>query len=87
VAGAGGLAGTLSVEGGISYLEIDQDGDPIDGVSGRNAQPGTTLELTAQESLRVRVGNAGAVQLAINGIELGIMGGSGEVVEWRITPL
>ena len=87
VAGAGGLSGTLSVEGGISYLEIDQDGDPIDGVSGRNAQPGTTLELTAQESLRVRVGNAGAVQLAINGIELGIMGGSGEVVEWRITPL
>lgn len=87
VAAPEGLTGTLRVEGGISYLEVDQDGVPMDGISGRNAQSGTAIELAAEESLRVRVGNAGAVQLTINGVELGTMGGPGAVVEWRITPL
>jgi hypothetical protein len=31
------------------------------------------------------VGNAGAVRLVINGINLGRMGGQGDVVEWQIT--
>ena len=31
------------------------------------------------------VGNAVAVQLSINGLRLGPMGGPGEVVEWEIT--
>ena len=39
----------------------------------------------ADESLRIRVGNAGAVRLVVNGIDLGAMGESGAVVEWRIT--
>lgn len=79
-----GLVGTLRVEGGVSYLEIDEDGTAIAQVSGRNAQPGTVVDLEASSVLRIRVGNAGAITLAINGIELGTMGGSGAVVEWRI---
>jgi hypothetical protein len=54
-------------------------------VSGRNASAGTRVTLGANESLRIRVGNGGAVRLVVNGIDLGAMGESGDVVEWRIS--
>ena len=82
---AAGLHGLLRVRGGTSYLEIDQDGEPKKGVSGQNAEAGDRVELVARDELRIRVGNAGAVRLVINGIELGAMGRPGTVVEWRIT--
>jgi cytoskeletal protein RodZ len=80
-----GLRGVLSVRGGTSYLEIDRDGEPMKNVSGHNADSGTRVDLSAQGELRIRVGNAGAVRLVINGIDLGPMGRPGTVVEWRIT--
>jgi cytoskeletal protein RodZ len=80
-----GLHGTLTVRGGASYLELDEDGQPKRKVSGHNAASGTRVSLSARQSLRIRVGNAGAVRLAINGIELGAMGDPGDVVEWRVT--
>jgi cytoskeletal protein RodZ len=85
VAPRAGLNGTLRVRGGTSYLEVDEDGDPKRGVSGRNAESGTSVTLSAAQSLRIRVGSAGAVRLVINGIDLGAMGDPGSVVEWRIT--
>jgi len=80
-----GLHGTLTLRGGTSYLELDEDGQPKRNVSGRNATAGTRVTLSADESLRIRVGNGGAVRLVINGIDLGAMGESGDVVEWRIS--
>ena len=85
VAPAAGLHGTLRVRGGTSYLELDEDGDPKRGVSGRNAEAGTRVTLSARQSLRIRVGSAGVVRLVINGFDLGAMGDPGDVVEWRIT--
>jgi cytoskeletal protein RodZ len=82
---ASGLHGVLRVRGGTSYLEIDQDGEPMKNVSGHNADSGTRIDLSARDELRIRVGNAGAVRLVINGIDLGPMGRPGTVVEWRIT--
>ena len=87
VAPPDGLAGTLRVGAAASYLEIDEDQVPKPDVSGRIAQAGTDITLSAQRTLRIRVGNAGAVSLTINGINLGTMGGSGAVVEWQITRL
>jgi cytoskeleton protein RodZ len=81
---AEGLNGLLRANG-RSYLEVDQDGQPKRGVSGRNVDAGTRVRLAADESLRILVGNAGAVRLVINGIDLGAMGQAGAVVEWRIT--
>lgn len=80
-----GLSGLLSVTGGRSYLEIDEDGTPKAAISGREAEAGAAVELTADGSLRIRVGNAGAVSLTINGVPLPPMGGNGAVVEWLIT--
>jgi hypothetical protein len=85
VAPAFGLHGTLRVVGSRSYLEIDEDGDAKRGISGRIVNDGTRVTLSARQSLRIRVGNAGAVRLVINGIDLGAMGDPGDVVEWRIT--
>jgi cytoskeletal protein RodZ len=80
-----GLAGTLAVTKAQSYLEIDEDGQPKAGVSGGIGQPGDDVKLKATTELRIRSGNAGAVELTINGVTLGFMGASGEVIEWRIT--
>jgi cytoskeletal protein RodZ len=84
VAGGEGLAGTLVLDGGDSYLEVDQDGEAVDGVSGGIASDGDEIPLRADDELRVRAGNAGVVRLMINGMRLGSMGGEGAVVEWRI---
>lgn len=81
---AAGLSGTLTLDGGDSYLEVDQDGVPLDGVSGGISNDGDRIDLQAQSEMRIRAGNAGAVRLSINGISLGTMGGNGAVLEWRI---
>lgn len=85
VASAAGLAGVLAIGGGPSYLEIYQDGKPKAGVSGGISQPGQRISLAAKSALRIRAGNAGAVDLTINGLHIGPMGASGAVVEWRVT--
>ena len=54
------------------------------GTSGGIASDGDVIELEANDSLRIRAGNAGAVRVTINGIGLGTMGADGAVVEWRI---
>jgi transcriptional regulator with XRE-family HTH domain len=85
VAPEAGLHGSLQVRGNASYLEVDEDGEPKRGVSGRISEAGTRVTLSARQLLRIRVGNAGAVRLVINGVDLGAMGEPGDVVEWRIT--
>ena len=80
-----GLSGTLVIEGGDSYLEIDEDGRPKAGISGTISKGGASVAVAATGQLRIRAGNAGAVNVTINGIRIGPMGGAGAVVEWRIT--
>ena len=79
------LRGTLLVAGGESYLEVEQDGNPVAGVSGGIASEGDRFSLAANDSLRIRAGNAGAVRISLNGIGIGPMGASGQVIEWLIT--
>lgn len=78
-----GLQATLSIGGADSYVELDEDGSAADG-SGSIASDGDEIRMEADESLRIRVGNAGAVRVIINGIALGVMGNDGAVVEWRV---
>jgi len=79
-----GLIGSLAVDGGASYIEIEQDGQPL-AASGTVVDPGKVVALAAKQTIRIRAGNAGAVMLTINGLKLGAMGTAGAVVEWRIT--
>ena len=80
-----GLTGRISLVEADSYLELDEDGTPVADVSGTIAADGDQIGIEADDELRIRAGNAGAVRLTINGIRIGAMGGDGAVVEWRIT--
>lgn len=82
---ADAITARLDITGGDSWMEIQTDGAPVDGLSGGLATDGRTIDLSATEEVRVRAGNAGAVVVTIDGITLGPMGAAGEVVEWRIT--
>lgn len=82
---AAGLTGTLQVAGGESYLEVEQDGTPVADVSGSIAVDGDSIAFSAEGDVRIRAGNAGAVRLTLNGINIGAMGADDAVVEWRIT--
>jgi cytoskeletal protein RodZ len=86
VAPAAGMRATLRLEGGDSYLEVSQDGTPVAESSGQIVEAESRVSLSAQREIRILAGNAGAVRLTVNGISLGAMGGSGAVIEWRITP-
>jgi cytoskeletal protein RodZ len=79
-----GLTGTIVVARSASYLLVLQDGVPLAGVSGHVITAGRTIALSARSAITVRAGNAAAVSISIDGISLGTMGGSGEVIEWRI---
>ncbi|MDQ4035077.1 MAG: DUF4115 domain-containing protein [Chloroflexota bacterium] len=79
-----GLSGSIRLRGGSSYLEIEQDGAAVAGVSGGISDDGERIELEASATIRIRAGNAGAVRLSVNGIALGAMGANGAVVEWQI---
>lgn len=79
------LAATITVSGGDSYLELDADGTPVADLSGTILVDGRIVDVSADRELRLRAGNAGAVQITVNGIIIGVMGDPGGVVEWRIT--
>jgi hypothetical protein len=85
VVGSGaGLRATIEIVDGESYLLLEEDGALVEDVSGLNASDGDRVELEAEDALRIRVGNAGAVRISINGISLGLMGDDAQVVEWRV---
>ncbi len=80
------IRATLRVVDADSYLEVEEDGTPVPDLSGGIASDGDSVTLEADDELRIRAGNAGAVRLVVNGIGLGAMGEEGAVVEWRIRP-
>jgi len=85
VAPPAGLHGSLAVIDGESYLELEMDGTPVANVSGTIAPDGARVALAADDTIRIRAGNAGAVRMTLNGISLGAIGEDGQVIEWRIS--
>ena len=75
----------LRLGGGDSYLEIEEDGTSLAGVSGGISDDGDRVEIEANETIRILAGNAGAVVVSVNGIDLGTMGANGAVIEWVVT--
>jgi len=67
--------------GAASWLEARVDGVAIE--PGRVVAAGEELRLTAQDTVELRFGNAGGVDVRFNGEELGAAGRVGEVV--RVT--
>ena len=63
---------------GSSWLYVN-DADGVTLYSGRASQ-GQVFEFSSTETVNLRVGNAGAVKLTVNGKEVPPLGGDGEVV-------
>ena len=73
-----GVLVKLEAVNGSSWLFVS-DNDGVTLYSGRASQ-GQTFEFSSTESVNLRIGNAGAVKLTVNGKEVPSLGGDGEVI-------
>jgi cytoskeletal protein RodZ len=73
-----GVSVKLEALGGSSWLFVS-DASGVTLYSGRASQ-GQVFEFSSTETVNLRVGNAGAVKLTVNGKEVPPIGGNGEVV-------
>ncbi|MGH3088998.1 MAG: helix-turn-helix domain-containing protein [Rubrobacteraceae bacterium] len=76
------LAVTVSVEGAESWISVSADGSVA---YSQIAQPGFSETFEAQNDILLSTGNAGAVEVEVNGQDLGVLGESGEVLDRSFT--
>lgn len=81
-AGASGLAIEMQVQE-PTWISISADGKVL---TSEVLQPGTTKKFTAHESIGLKIGNAGGLQLKINDQTVPPLGRSGQVKSLVITP-
>lgn len=80
--GGGRLRATVLVRGAESWISVEtESGVEYTGI----AQPGFSRSFESGEFVRIITGNAGAVELRLNGLEYGSMGESGEVTSQSFT--
>jgi cytoskeleton protein RodZ len=73
-----GVQVEMVIDGGESWLRVIVDGD----IAFEGIKPeGASLTVAGDEEVFLRIGNAGAVRLIVNGEERGAAGDRGEVVE------
>ena len=67
----------------LSWLRVVTDGE-VQLV--QTLEPGSQQTFVAEEWIQVRVGNAAGVTIILNGRDLGVLGGQGEVIDyiWRL---
>lgn len=77
-----GVELTLELDGGPSWMRVVVDG--VTEVEGEQAD-GTSLNFSAEDSITVRIGDAGVVNVTVNGEDRGTLGGPSEVVDQTFT--
>lgn len=78
----GVIRARITVRGSESWISVESgSGVEYTGI----AQPGFSRVFEAGRSLRITTGNAGAVELRLNGLEYGTLGESGEVTSRSFT--
>ncbi|CAA9293115.1 MAG: hypothetical protein AVDCRST_MAG93-4052 [uncultured Chloroflexia bacterium] len=66
----------VGVSGAPSWLRVQEDRQIV---LSRVSEPGFSREFVADQAISLQVGNAGAVQVEVNGRNLGPLGADGEV--------
>ncbi len=74
-----GVEVVVEAVGGKAYIQAWLDGEPT---VARILRQGQTLTFTAEQTVLVRTGSAGATHFTVDGQELGVLGGLGEVENW-----
>jgi cytoskeletal protein RodZ len=76
------LRAVIRVEGAPSWLSIQSDGETA---YEQIAKPGFLKTFEAERKLSISTGNAGAVEVEINGQNVGVLGDDGEVLTRKWT--
>ena len=74
----------ISVEGRASWVRVVADGERLEGYGSRTMRAGETHTVNAASEMCLRAGNAGALHLTLNGVDIGFLGENGEVGSWLI---
>lgn len=77
-----GVELVLELDGGPSWMRVIVDG--VKEVEGEQPE-GTSLTFSAEESITVRIGDAGVVNVTVNGEDRGTLGDRSEVVDQTFT--
>jgi cytoskeleton protein RodZ len=80
------MQGAIRVEAKVvaeTYIELTLDGREVDAVILRVGQ---NQVWTAENSIKLRIGNAAGLQLTVNGVPVKALGAQGQVVEVEYTP-
>jgi len=73
-----GINMVLNVKNAESWIRVDADGSPVfQGI----VPAGQSKNFDAREKIYIRLGNAGVVEVLVNGQNLGFLGGPGAVVD------
>lgn len=75
----------LQVEVHNSWVRIVADGKNVHGYNGKTLHPGDTANITASNQICIRSGNAGALHVFVNDMDLGSLGNNGQTGNWLIT--
>lgn len=76
----------ISIESRDSWVHIVADGIRVPGYGSRTMHVGETVTVTALNEICLRAGNAGALHLTLNGLDIGPLGSNGDVGNWVIRP-
>jgi len=79
-----GVQVIINVSGRDSWVRATADGARIPGLG--TLSDGETRTLTAANEICLRTGNAGALELNLNGLDVGFLGRVGEVGSWIFRP-
>jgi cytoskeletal protein RodZ len=81
---ASGLTLGISVQGSNSWVRLLADGVRVGGYG--TLHVGDIRTATAVNEICLRAGNAGALHLTLNGLDIGLLGRAGQVGSWLIRP-
>jgi hypothetical protein len=75
-----GLTVLIEAKKGPAWIKVWSDGRLVDGyIVGKILQKGDSATFTADRTITVRTGNAGATTFSVNGVNKGILGAPGHV--------
>lgn len=80
------LVVVITATRGASWMRIVTDGTRLTGWDGPTLTRGSSVTITAENEIFLRTGNAGSLDISINGRDLGRLGRPGEVGNWLIRP-
>ena len=85
-AASGQIEVRITAEARDSWVKIVADGVKVPGYGSRTMRAGESTTVTAVDQLCLRAGNAGALHIVLNGLDLGFLAPNGTRGSWIFRP-